>query len=117
MGECNETIICDICDAHLVAWMCIIFIYMAVFRRERTKRMVLLLLFAGAAVLLCRYTIYLPPNGNAFTLESSVYLALLFTHGLHFSLIILLISSFVMYFWYPRKRHGLTMYLIFLFIQ
>ena len=63
----------------------------------------LLLLFAGAAVLLSRYTIYLPPNGNAFTLESSVYLALLFTHGLHFSLIILLISSFVMYFWYPRK--------------
>ncbi|THD16273.1 sensor histidine kinase, partial [Anoxybacillus ayderensis] len=63
----------------------------------------LLLLFAGAAVLLSRYTIYLPPNGNTFTLESSVYLALLFTHGLHFSLIILLISSFVMYFWYPRK--------------
>ncbi|MCG6178958.1 sensor histidine kinase, partial [Anoxybacillus sp. LAT_35] len=83
---------------------CALFLYIWPFSNVHVQNeWLLLLLFAGAAVLFSRYTIYLPPNGNAFTLESSVYLALLFTHGLHFSLAILLISSFVMYFWYPRK--------------
>ncbi len=83
---------------------CALFLYIWPFSDVHVEQQwLLLLLFAGSAVLLSRYVIYLPPNGNAFTLESSVYLALLFTYGLHFSLIIFLISSLVMYFWYPRK--------------
>lgn len=83
---------------------CALFLYVWPFSSVHVEEQwLLLLLFASSAVLLSRYVIYLPPNGNAFTLESSVYLSLLFTYGLHFSLIIFLISSIIMYFWYPRK--------------
>ena len=64
---------------------CALFLYVWPFSSVHVKEQwLLLLLFASSAVLLSRYVIYLPPNGNAFTLESSVYLSLLFIYSLHF---------------------------------
>ncbi|KIP22705.1 MULTISPECIES: nitrogen regulation protein NR(II) [Anoxybacillus] len=63
----------------------------------------LLLLFAGAVALLDRYLICLPPSGNSFTLESSIYLSLLFVFGLNYTLTVLILGGFIVYFTHFRK--------------
>ncbi|KGP60740.1 histidine kinase, partial [Anoxybacillus gonensis] len=63
----------------------------------------LLLLFAGAVALLDRYLICLPPSGNSFTLESSIYLSLLFVFGLKYTLTVLILGGFIVYFTHLRK--------------
>lgn len=85
MNTFHETIICTLYVTLISLFGCALFLYVWPFSSVHVKEQwLLLLLFASSAVLLSRYVIYLPPNGNAFTLESSVYLSLLFIYSLHF---------------------------------
>ncbi|WP_297988890.1 nitrogen regulation protein NR(II) [uncultured Anoxybacillus sp.] len=83
---------------------CALFLYIWPFSSVHVEEQwLLLLLFAGTVALLDRYLICLPPSGNSFTLESSIYLSLLFVFGLKYTLTVLMLGSFIVYFTHLRK--------------
>ncbi|MGM0837583.1 MAG: bifunctional diguanylate cyclase/phosphohydrolase [Bacillota bacterium] len=49
----------------------------------------------GALLLVLHFIIYLPPKGNAISMDSAIYLASLFVYGIETTLIILLIGNFI----------------------
>ncbi|MDP4552109.1 diguanylate cyclase [Alkalihalobacillus macyae] len=51
--------------------------------------------FIIAILLLNHYTILLPPSGNSLSMDSSIYLAVLFVLGLNLALTILLVTSII----------------------
>ncbi|WP_270180161.1 bifunctional diguanylate cyclase/phosphohydrolase [Alkalihalobacillus sp. CinArs1] len=51
--------------------------------------------FITAILLLNHYTILLPPSGNSLSMDSAIYLAILFVFGLDMSLTILLFTSLI----------------------
>ncbi|WP_211201575.1 diguanylate cyclase [Bacillus sp. NTK071] len=58
--------------------------------------------FIVAILLLNHYTILLPPSGNSLSMDSSIYLAVLFVLGLNVTLTILLATS-IIYAMYKRS--------------
>ncbi|KAA0548519.1 sensor histidine kinase [Bacillus sp. BGMRC 2118] len=56
---------------------------------------ILVVLMSAAIVLLNHYVIFLPPNGNGLTLDSSIYLATIFVFGVEFSLLLFMIHSII----------------------
>ncbi|MDC3417701.1 diguanylate cyclase [Aquibacillus salsiterrae] len=60
----------------------------------------------GATLVLIHYIIVLPPEGNALSMDSAIYLASLFVFGLETTLTILLYCSFI-HFSYERNIHWL----------
>jgi hypothetical protein len=63
---------------------------------------VLIYAFAAAVLILDHYTFQLPPDGNGQSMDSAVYLAVVFVFGGSFSLFILLICS-VIFILYKRS--------------
>ena len=55
----------------------------------------LIYILSGTVLLLNYFVIDIPPNGNSLSLDSSVYLAVLFIYGINIALHILLVSSIV----------------------
>ncbi|MFD3447583.1 diguanylate cyclase [Microbacteriaceae bacterium 4G12] len=53
-------------------------------------------------LLLNQYVILLPPKGNGLSLDSAIYLACIFLYGLDFTLITLLLSSFICIIYYRK---------------
>ncbi|WLR61349.1 diguanylate cyclase [Guptibacillus hwajinpoensis] len=51
--------------------------------------------FVAAILLLNHYTILLPPSGNSLSMDSAIYLAVLFVFGIHMALTILLLTSII----------------------
>ncbi|MYL62017.1 diguanylate cyclase [Bacillus hwajinpoensis] len=51
--------------------------------------------FVAAILLLNHYTILLPPSGNSLSMDSAIYLAVLFVFGLHMTLSLLLVTSII----------------------
>ncbi|MCA0172838.1 diguanylate cyclase [Bacillus sp. RAR_GA_16] len=58
--------------------------------------------FVAAILLLNHYTILLPPSGNSLSMDSAIYLAVLFVFDLHMTLTLLLITS-IIYALYNKK--------------
>ncbi|WP_162880780.1 two-component system sensor histidine kinase NtrB [Paraliobacillus sediminis] len=56
----------------------------------------LIILLIVSLLLAYRYIIILPPNGNSFSLDSSIYIASVFIFGINVTLLILLCSSLVL---------------------
>ncbi|WP_112180285.1 MULTISPECIES: nitrogen regulation protein NR(II) [Paraliobacillus] len=55
-----------------------------------------LIIFLIASLLIaCRYIIVLPPDGNRFSLDSSIYIASIFVFGINMTLLLLFCSSLV----------------------
>ncbi|AST07411.1 sensor histidine kinase [Anoxybacillus flavithermus] len=83
---------------------CALFLYIQPFSNVHVQsEWLMLLLFAGAVALLDRYLICLPPSGNSFTLESSIYLSLLFVFGLKYTLAVLVLGGGIIYFTHLHK--------------
>jgi len=55
----------------------------------------LVLAVSASIILLNFYMILLPPKGNSLSMDSSIYLACLFLFGLNFTLLVLVIYSFI----------------------
>lgn len=58
--------------------------------------------FVAAILLLNHYTILLPPSGNSLSMDSAIYLAVLFVFDLHMTLTLLLVTS-IIYALYNKK--------------
>jgi diguanylate cyclase (GGDEF)-like protein/putative nucleotidyltransferase with HDIG domain len=56
---------------------------------------IVILAVSGSILLLNYYTILLPPKGNSLSMDSSIYLAILFLFGLHLTLLVLFIHSVI----------------------
>lgn len=68
----------------------------------QSSEWVLLYLLSGSIILLTHLLFYLPPKGNAQSMDSAVYLACIFTFGLQMSLEVLLLCS-IIHALYNRK--------------
>ncbi|MCL6585294.1 MAG: diguanylate cyclase [Anoxybacillus sp.] len=72
------------------------------FRAQSLEDWVLIYMLAGSVILSNLFLIILPPKANSFSMDSSIYLAILFLYGANFALQVLLIYSIVELF-YKRK--------------
>lgn len=63
---------------------------------------VFIYMLSGSIILLNKFLIHLPPKDNSFSMDSSIYLAVMFLHGIDLAMNVLLISS-VVEFLYKRK--------------
>ncbi|WBL17684.1 diguanylate cyclase [Sutcliffiella sp. NC1] len=59
---------------------------------------VLIYILTGSILLLNFFIIFLPPKGNALSMDSSIYLACIFLFGLDITLLVLLLSSLLGFF-------------------
>ncbi|MCD9026567.1 bifunctional diguanylate cyclase/phosphohydrolase [Cohnella silvisoli] len=66
------------------------------FQSYSTSEWVTIYAMVAAVLILEHYTFQLPPEGNQQSMDSSIYLAAVFTFGVSFALFVLLISSFVL---------------------
>ncbi|WP_407270528.1 diguanylate cyclase [Radiobacillus sp. PE A8.2] len=74
-----------------------IYIYIGVFPFETNSDWVLGYALIGTVLLLNHFIILLPPEGNALSMDSAVYLGCVFVFGLETSLIVLLLASLIQY--------------------
>ena len=81
---------------------CALFLYIRPFEYVE-QQWLLLLLLSFSTTLLNIYIIHLPPKGNAFSLDSTIYLATIFVYGLETSLLVLLFSMIPTYFFHEKK--------------
>lgn len=79
----------------------LIFILNSQFTSPTPSEWVVLYSLVGSILLLNHLTFQLPPEGNALSMDSALYLACIFTFGLELSLNVLLISA-VIYALYKR---------------
>ena len=63
----------------------------------------LTLLLIGAIAIFNYYMIIVPPKGNYLSMDSSIYLAIIFLYGLELPLAILFLSSIIFVFFDPTK--------------
>lgn len=63
----------------------------------RGEEWILVVLLIAAILLLTRYMIVLPPRGNRLSMDSAIYLALIFVFGVQKALLILFLSSIFIY--------------------
>lgn len=63
---------------------------------------VMIYALVAGVLILERFTFRLPPEGNQQSMNSSIFLAIVFVYGLHFSLFVLLLSSIIL-FLYDRS--------------
>ncbi|MED3718461.1 diguanylate cyclase [Geobacillus thermodenitrificans] len=73
-----------------------------VFVNHSLKDWVFVYILSAAVLLLSYFSIHLPPKGNSFSMDSAIYLAVMFLYGIHMALSILFISILVE-FLYKRK--------------
>jgi len=73
-----------------------------VFVNQSLKDWVFVYILSAAVLLLSYFSIHLPPKGNSFSMDSAIYLAVMFLYGIHMALSILFISILVE-FLYKRK--------------
>ncbi|MED0658322.1 histidine kinase dimerization/phospho-acceptor domain-containing protein, partial [Anoxybacillus ayderensis] len=81
---------------------CALFLYIRPFEHVE-QQWLLLLLLSFSTTLLSIYIVHLPPKGNAFSLDSTIYLATIFVYGLETSLMVLLLSMIPTYFFHEKK--------------
>ncbi|AKS37753.1 two-component system sensor histidine kinase NtrB [Anoxybacillus gonensis] len=81
---------------------CALFLYIRPFEHVE-QQWLLLLLLSFSTTLLSIYIVHLPPKGNAFSLDSTIYLATIFVYGLETSLMVLLFSMIPTYFFHEKK--------------
>ncbi|ODA17537.1 HD family phosphohydrolase [Geobacillus thermoleovorans] len=78
------------------------------FHTQSLKDWVLVYMLTGSVVLLNLFPIILPPKANSFSMDSAVYLAILFSYGLNFALQVLFMFSIIELFRNHRmyvRRH------------
>ncbi|MCX8001988.1 MAG: ATP-binding protein [Anoxybacillus mongoliensis] len=81
---------------------CALFLYIRPFEHVE-QQWLLLLLLSFSTALLSIYIVHLPPKGNAFSLDSTIYLATIFVYGLETSLMVLLLSMIPTYLFHEKK--------------
>lgn len=74
---------------------------------QHDNEWIVILLLIGAIALLEHHMIHLPPNGNALSMDSSIYLAIIFTFGVQKALFILFLISILLYALYRRRMSWL----------
>ncbi|MED3905925.1 HD family phosphohydrolase, partial [Geobacillus thermodenitrificans] len=54
-----------------------------VFVNHSLKDWVFVYILSAAVLLLSYFSIHLPPKGNSFSMDSAIYLAVMFLYGIH----------------------------------
>lgn len=80
------------------------FLYAFKFHVQTTSDWVLIYAVTGVIVLLNHFEFRLPPEGNRQSMDSAIFLAVLFTYGLQFALWALLLSSIILFI-LPSKKY------------